>query len=52
MTGNRARGGRPSIHFDVEPRFLAVLGNITTGGIDAEGTIDPKWLHLNVDGVL
>ncbi|WP_327734212.1 right-handed parallel beta-helix repeat-containing protein [Streptomyces nojiriensis] len=52
VTGNRARGGRPSIHFDVEPRFLAVLGNITTGGIDAEGTIDPKWLHLNVDGVL
>ncbi|MFD9007911.1 DUF6519 domain-containing protein [Streptomyces sp. NPDC059552] len=52
VTGNRARGGRPSIHLDVEPRFLAVLGNITTGGIDAEGTIDPKWLQLNVDGVL
>ncbi|MFG2972176.1 DUF6519 domain-containing protein [Streptomyces sp. NPDC048331] len=52
VTGNRARGGRPSIHLDVEPRWLAVLGNITTGGIDAEGMIDPKWLHLNVDGVL
>lgn len=52
VTGNRARGGRPSIRLDVAPQQLAVLGNITTGGIEAEGTIDPKWLHLNVDGLL
>ncbi|MFV8132879.1 right-handed parallel beta-helix repeat-containing protein [Streptomyces syringium] len=52
VTGNRARGGLPSIHLDVDPRWLAVLGNITSGGIDPEGDIDPKWLKLNVKGVL
>ncbi|MEU2514781.1 right-handed parallel beta-helix repeat-containing protein [Streptomyces syringium] len=52
VTANRARGGLPSIHLDVDPRWLAVLGNITSGGIDPEGDIDPKWLKLNVKGVL
>ncbi|MEV4867949.1 right-handed parallel beta-helix repeat-containing protein [Streptomyces syringium] len=52
VSANRARGGLPSIHLDVDPRWLAVLGNITSGGIDPEGDIDPKWLKLNVKGVL
>ncbi|MCU7820354.1 right-handed parallel beta-helix repeat-containing protein [Kitasatospora sp. DSM 101779] len=52
VTGNRARGGFPSILLEVDPQFLAVLGNITSGGIDPENLIDPKWLKLNVRGVL
>ncbi|MFF5763805.1 DUF6519 domain-containing protein [Streptomyces tanashiensis] len=51
VTGNRARGGMPSILLDVNPKWLAVLGNITSGGIEP-ATIDPKWLSLNVQGVL
>ncbi|MFC8272048.1 DUF6519 domain-containing protein [Streptomyces sp. NPDC057271] len=52
VTGNRARGGIPSILLDVNPKWLAVLGNITSGGIEPADIIDPKWLHLNVQGVL
>ncbi|WP_338930444.1 DUF6519 domain-containing protein [Streptomyces netropsis] len=52
VTANRARGGLPSIHLDVDPGSLAVLGNITSRGIDPEDYIDPKWLNLNVMDVL
>ncbi|MFD8011459.1 DUF6519 domain-containing protein [Streptomyces sp. NPDC058955] len=58
VTGNRARGGRPSILFDVDPAHVAVLGNITSGGIgpddpmDPTHSIDPKWLNLNVLNIL
>ncbi|MFE5631359.1 DUF6519 domain-containing protein [Streptomyces sp. NPDC056543] len=58
VTGNRARGGMPSIHFDVEPDYVAVLGNITSGGISPYDPMDPdhsihsKWMTLNVQGVL
>ncbi|MFF7441752.1 DUF6519 domain-containing protein [Streptomyces sp. NPDC008122] len=57
VTGNRARGGIPSIYFHVPPQWVAVLGNITTGGIGPDDPMDPdsiatKWLDLNVKGVL
>ncbi|MFG2328079.1 DUF6519 domain-containing protein [Streptomyces sp. NPDC048604] len=48
VTGNRARGGHPSIDLDVNPKWLAVLGNVTTNGIGPMGHIDSKWLNLNV----
>ncbi|MEU6164323.1 DUF6519 domain-containing protein [Streptomyces tanashiensis] len=57
VTGNRAKGGTPSILFEVDPQRVAVLGNITSGGIGPDSPMDPdhidaKWLNLNVTGVL
>lgn len=48
---NRARGGIPSMRLRVVRERLAVLGNITSNGIDATGGLDPTWVPLNVDHV-
>ncbi|MFE7836527.1 DUF6519 domain-containing protein [Streptomyces sp. NPDC057474] len=51
VNANRVRGGRLSMTLDVDPARLAVLGNVTSGVIDAPGGLDPKWVPLNVTNV-
>jgi len=51
VSANRLRGGRPSGSFDVDPKKLAVLGNLTTNGIEVfGGPLSPPWDPLNLDG--
>jgi hypothetical protein len=53
VTGNRARGGPPSIVLDVDPTATAVVGNVTTFGVEVAGApLAPPWSALNPDGVL
>ena len=51
VTGNRVRGGKPSIRLDVPGERLTVLGNLTSSGIVAAGGLAPQWAPLNLDGV-
>ncbi len=52
VSANRMRGGRPSGSFDVNPEKLAVLGNLTTSGIEVfGGPLEPRWDPLNLNGV-
>lgn len=49
---NRLRGGRPSAALTGNPKQYAVVGNITSSGIEINGgPLDPTWLPLNPDGV-
>ena len=51
LSSNRLRGGRPSGSFVVDPKRLAVLGNLSTTGIEVNGgPLDPRWDPLNLDG--
>lgn len=53
VSANRARGGRPSIDITVDPKRLAVLGNITSFGITVGGNpLGGPWAPLNPDGVV
>lgn len=49
---NRARQGRPSMRLNVDGQRLAVLGNVTSFGIEVPPDgLAPRWQELNVDGV-
>lgn len=51
VSANRLRGGRPSGSFDVDPKRLAVLGNLTTNRIEVfGGGLDARWDPLNPTG--
>lgn len=51
VSANRLRGGRPSGQFEVDPERLAVLGNLTTSGIEVNGGgLDARWDPLNLNG--
>jgi hypothetical protein len=47
VNANRVRGGEPSIQV-VGAKTNAVLGNVTTGGIDVPGGLQPAWDVLNL----
>lgn len=51
VTGNRVRGGAPSMLLNVSSKQLTVLGNLVSNGISAVGGLDPRWAPLNLDGV-
>ncbi|MFB7543028.1 DUF6519 domain-containing protein [Streptomyces zaomyceticus] len=51
VNANRAKGGNPSLRLAVYHGRLAVLGNVTSGGITADGGLDPKWEPLNLTNV-
>jgi len=52
VSANRLRGGRPSGSFEVDPNRLAVLGNLTTNGIDVfGGPLQAPWDALNPTNV-
>ena len=49
---NRLRGGNPSAQLDVDPKRLAVLGNLTSSGITVAGSpLGSPWSALNPDGL-
>jgi hypothetical protein len=51
VSANRLRGGEPSGSLDVDPKRLAVLGNLTTTGIQVfGGPLEPRWDPLNQNG--
>ena len=51
VSANRLRGGRPSGSFEVNPKTLAVLGNLSTFGIEVMGgPLDARWDPLNLTG--
>jgi hypothetical protein len=53
VSANRARGGRPSMDLTVDPKRVAVLGNITSLGITVAGNpLGAPWVPLNPDGVV
>jgi hypothetical protein len=48
---NRVRGGRPSGELDVDPKRIAVLGNLTSQPItNFGGPLDARWADLNPTG--
>lgn len=50
---NRLRGGNPSAELNVDPKQLAVLGNLTTNGIEVFGSpLSAPWDQLNPNGVV
>ena len=52
VSANRLRGGRPSGSFDVNPEKLAVLGNLSTNGIEVfGGPLQAPWDPLNLTNV-
>lgn len=51
VTANRARGGKPSMRLEVPEGRLAVIGNLTSTGIDAPNGFDPAMAPLNPDGI-
>lgn len=52
VSANRLRGGRPSGELRVDPERIAVLGNLSSGGIFVGGgQLQPPWLPLNIEGV-
>lgn len=52
VTGNRARGGSPSILLQLDPQRMAVLGNLTSSGVVVNGTaLGAPWAALNPSGV-
>jgi hypothetical protein len=51
VSANRLRGGRPSGSFEVNPDTLAVLGNLSTSGIEVMGgALQARWDPLNLTG--
>ena len=49
---NRFRGGEPSAELDVDPKRLAVVGNLSSADITVFGSpLDPPWDPLNLNGV-
>ncbi len=51
VNANRLRGGEPSARLDIDPKRLAVLGNLSTNGISVlGGPLDPPWAQLNPAG--
>ena len=49
---NRLRGGEPSAELDVDPKRLAVVGNLSSADIAVFGNpLDPPWDALNLNGV-
>ena len=48
---NRLRGGRPSGQVDVDPKRLAVLGNLSSTPItNFGGSLEARWTQLNQSG--
>lgn len=47
VNANRVRGGKVSIELPGDPRFMTVLGNVTTGGISP---LEARWDALNIKG--
>jgi hypothetical protein len=52
VQGNRLRGGRPSMTMTVNIDSVVVLGNVSSGGIQINGTPvegypDKPWSSLN-----
>lgn len=51
VSANRLRGGRPSGSFEVNSDMLAVLGNLSTTGIEVNGgPLQARWDPLNLTG--
>ncbi len=51
VNANRLRGGEPTARLDVDPKRLAVLGNLVTDGIDvAGGPLPAPWDQFNPTG--
>ena len=49
---NRLRGGNPSADLEVDPKRLAVVGNLTSSGITVGGAaLGSPWSALNPDGL-
>ena len=49
---NRLRGGSPSADLDVDPKRVAVVGNLTSLGITLSGSpLIAPWDALNPDGI-
>ena len=49
---NRLRGGNPSAVLDVDPKRAAVVGNLTSNGIEVAGaSLISPWDALNIDGI-
>ncbi len=52
VSANRFRGGEPSAELDVDPKHLAVLGNLSSTVITVFGAgLDPRWDPLNLNGI-
>ncbi len=52
VSANRGRGGKPTMVLDVPVNRLAVLGNLTTNGINVPGPgLGPPWAALNPSGI-
>ncbi len=51
INANRLRGGEPTARLDVDPKRLAVLGNLATDGIEVSGGALPSpWDQFNPSG--
>ena len=51
INANRLRGGEPTARLDVDPKRLAVLGNLVTDGIEVSGAALPApWDQFNPTG--
>ncbi len=50
---NVAKGGRPSVRLLIDPKRVAVLGNLTATGIEVSGAaLGAPWAALNPSGVV
>jgi hypothetical protein len=50
---NVAKGGRPSVRLLIDPKRVAVLGNLTATGIEVSGAaLSAPWDALNPSGVV
>ncbi len=53
VSTNVAKGGRPSVQLLVDPKRVAVLGNLTATGIEVSGSaLGLPWEPLNLAGVV
>jgi hypothetical protein len=53
VSTNVAKGGRPSVRLLVDPKRVAVLGNLTATGIEVSGAaLSAPWAPLNPSGVV
>jgi hypothetical protein len=52
VSANRFRGGEPSVRIEIDPKRIAVVGNLSSLGIVVNGgPLDPPWSALNPNGV-
>jgi hypothetical protein len=51
VNANRLRGGEPSGVLDIDPKRVAVVGNLATNGITVAGSgLSAPWDQLNPTG--